>query len=199
MVSFIVSCNSDDNSSENYSSEKNDITAAEAKNFLDAFTAAKSENKQNIVKDFSKKNRMDINESNALTQMVLNTYTPAELASIIPVYGGKTGILPTWDIPGTLIRRTVEWNVVENTMGLWRVKSYEDITYSLDEVRQALHVGTRFEGLTGGLISWEEFVQNASIQTTGMNRQVLSIVRGTIHITGFWDSPVDNYCVFSIY
>lgn len=195
----IISCSSDSNDETQSNSQKNDLTVAEAHNFLSEYTSAKYEDKEAVIKKFTNKNKIDVNESAVLAETALNEYTPEQLASIIPLDGGKTGILPTFATgQGTIIKRTVEWNVTENTLGLWRVKSFEDITYTDSRVHQALHVGTRFEGVTMGLISWEEFNPQGNIQITGWYLQAVSIVQGVIHVTGWYDTPIDNYCVLTI-
>lgn len=198
-ASVITSCSTGEGNEEKYESKKNDITVAQAKKMLSELTSAKSEDKEKVISNFAKKNKIEINDSEVLAKTTLDTYSPEQLASVIPVYGGRTGILPTYDIPGSLITRRVEWVVVENAMGLWRVRSFEDIRHTLNMIQQATHFGTRFEGVTAGLLAWEEFNASGNIQMISGNTQVLSIVQGTIHVIGYWDVPVDNYCVFSIY
>lgn len=195
-----LSCSTDNTEEAQFSSEKKaDVTVSEAKKFLADYTSAKATDKENIITNFTKKNKIDINESQVLTQTALNTYTPEQLGSVIPVYGGTTGIIPTIDMAGSLIKRRVEWVVMQNTMGLWRIKSFENITHTLTGIQQAYHEGTRFEGVTMGILSWQEMNSAGNVQIVGMQNQVLSIVQGTVHITGWYDIPVDNYCVFSIY
>lgn len=195
-----ISCSSDNSAEENFTSEKKDVTASEAKSFLNAYTSAKSEDKELLVSNFSKKNKIDVNESETITAAALDTYSPEQMAAIIPTPGGaQPGELRTDDMAGTLFYRRVEWKVAENPFGMWRIKSFEDVVHNMFQVLQVSHFGTRFEGLTFGVISWEEFNSAGNVRIVGTQNQILSQVQGTLHVTGWYDTPIDNYCIFTIY
>lgn len=196
----VTSCSEDKNGQENYSAEKKDISAVEAGKFLSAYTAAKAEDKEQLLISFSKRNKIEADESETLKAAALTTYSPEQMAATIPTPGGaQPGILWTTDQAGGLFYRRVEWFVAENPYGMWRIKSFEDVTHNTYKVLQALHFGTRFEGFTFGVISWQETNSAGNVQIVGMQDQILSRVEGTLSVTGWYDQPIDNYCVFTIY
>ncbi|MFD2940103.1 hypothetical protein [Flavobacterium notoginsengisoli] len=194
----ILSCTNDNDERDLSTSDKNDLTLAEARQFVKEFTNADGASQEQIKARFSKKSSTVIDESEAVSAAVLNDYSLEQMGEIIPVYGGAQGIIPTYDMAGSQHRRNVEWIVAQNPHNLWRVKAFEIVTHSLTEIIQVLHQGTRFEGIHLGLINWVDNNSAGDILITPMG-QFVSTVRGTIHIVGWRDTPIDNYCVFRIY
>lgn len=151
---------------------------------------------------FSKKNNIAADESETLKAAALTTYSPEQMAAIIPTPGAaQESTLWTNDQPGGLFYRRVEWFVAENLYGMWRIKSFEDVVHNNYKVIQAFHFGTRFKGFTFGVISWQKInsTGNGNVRIVGMQSQILSRVEGTLSVTGWYDQPIDNYCVFTIY
>lgn len=195
-ISFL-SCSENMDSEEYSSLNDSDLTITEAQKFVSEYSKTDLKGKENLLSDFSKKTNKSINDSQALNTVVLNNYTGAELSQTIPQYGPVQLTLP-YEI-GDLRRIEVTWYVKQQIAGLWWVRSYEDVAYDQNTIRQVIHINARLQGLTLELVNWQESNGGGSnTYVSGNGRNFVSRVQGDIHIVGYGYMPVDEYCIYSL-
>ena len=190
-----ISC-SNDNDDNISLGEQPELTIVDAQIFVNDYTKADSEGKELLLSTFNKTNKVSANESDVVNQVVTANYSPYELSQTIPMYGPVQKTLPY--VFGEYHIMDVDWLVKQHILALWHVKSKEEVTYSPGRIIKAEHKEAVLEGLHLDIIGWQEIRSASNIYVDNSGKNFVSRVEGNLHVVGWGNIPVNEYCIFSV-